>query len=78
MSLLVLGFDGAADVDGGQECEDEGLDRDHDRDLEDVDRRGHLHGDDYQDVRLEYEDQASGTMRMRSGPGAPCGTQLLK
>src|SRR5262245_49227190 len=58
LSLLVLGFDGAADIDGGQECEDEGLDRDHDRDLEDVDGRRHRNGDDDQRVRLEDEDQA--------------------
>src|SRR3954451_705533 len=39
---LVLGLDGAADVDGGEQSEDERLDGDDDRDLEDVDddRRG--------------------------------------
>src|SRR6187551_1303544 len=58
LSLLVLGFDGAADVDGGQEGKDEGLDRDHDRDLEDVDRRRDGHGDDDEGIGLEDEDQA--------------------
>src|SRR2546421_12601626 len=36
---LVLGLDGRADVDGRQQCEDESLDRDDDRHLEEVDRR---------------------------------------
>src|SRR5919206_2835667 len=42
--LLVLGFDGSADVDGGEQCEDEGLDRHDDRDLEDVDGRRDRNG----------------------------------
>src|SRR5581483_8533801 len=38
-SLLVLRLDRRADVDGGQGSEDEGLDPDHDHDLEDVEDR---------------------------------------
>ena len=38
LSSLVFRFDGPADVDGGEQREDEGLDRDDDADLEDVDR----------------------------------------
>jgi uncharacterized RmlC-like cupin family protein len=56
--LLVLGFDGAADVDGGEQGEDEGLDRDDDRDLEDIDSRGHGYRDHGDGIGLEDEDQA--------------------
>src|SRR5918992_4828061 len=37
--FLVFRFDGAADVDGGEQGEDEGLDRDDDDHLEEVDER---------------------------------------
>src|SRR5918997_2336452 len=33
----VFRFDGSADVDGGEKREDEGLDRDHDHDFEQID-----------------------------------------
>src|SRR3990170_4490695 len=55
---LVFGFDCPADVDGGEEREDEGLDRDHDRDLEDVDRDAHGNRDHREHDRFEDEDQA--------------------
>src|SRR5207244_8185683 len=45
-SSLVFGLDGRADVDGGQGGEDESLDRDDDRDLEDVEDRGDRHHED--------------------------------
>src|SRR5215467_303772 len=56
--LLVGGLDRRADVDGGQGGEDEGLDRDDDHDLEQVEGRGCRdpeHGD--ADVP-EHEDKA--------------------
>src|SRR3954469_11855011 len=42
---LVLRLDRRADVDGGQGGEDEGLDRDNDQDLEQIEGRGHRHRD---------------------------------
>src|SRR5437016_8382293 len=55
---LVFGLDGRADVDGGQGGEDERLDRDDDRDLEEVERGGDRDDDDGQHDRLEDEHQA--------------------
>src|SRR5919199_4185937 len=55
---LVCGFDGAADVDGGEKGEDEGLDRDDDADLEDVDHDRDGDRDDRDDVAAEDENQA--------------------
>src|SRR3954452_11766307 len=53
----MLRLDRRADVDGGQGSKDEGLDPDHDHDLEDVEEdRGDDHGD--QGDGLEDEDQA--------------------
>src|SRR5213082_357473 len=54
---LVLRLDRRADVDGGQGGEDEGLDRDDDPDLEDVEDDGDRDERD-QDVALDDEDQA--------------------
>src|SRR5512133_2049291 len=47
--LLVLRLDRRADVDGGQCSEDEGLDADHDHDLEQVEDRGDRDDDDRED-----------------------------
>src|SRR6266851_2231538 len=56
--LLVFRLDRRADVDGGQGSEDEGLDRDDDRDLEDVEDGGDRHDDHGQDHGLQDEHQA--------------------
>src|SRR5438477_5101826 len=55
---LVLRLDRRADVDGGQGGEDERLDRDDDRDLEDVEERGDGHDHHRQEDALEDEHQA--------------------
>src|SRR5919201_4117226 len=57
-SPLVSGLDRGADVDGGQGGEDERLDRDDDRDLEEVEGRGDRDDDDRQDDRLQDEHEA--------------------
>ena len=54
----MLRLDRRADVDGGQGSEDEGLDADHDHDLEQVEDRGDRDDDDREDERLQDEDQA--------------------
>src|SRR5690242_8676643 len=54
-SSLVLRLDRRADVDGGQGGEDEGLDRDDDHDLEQVEDRGDRHHEHGQDHGLEDE-----------------------
>src|SRR5213596_2944116 len=55
-SSLVFGLDGRADVDGGQGGEDERLDRDDDRDLEDVEeRRDGDDGHEQQALQDEHE-----------------------
>src|SRR5919197_455556 len=56
-SSLVFRLDRGADVDGGQGGEDERLDRDDDRDLEDVEDGGDRHDEDGQDDGLQDEDQ---------------------
>src|SRR3954454_21966981 len=55
---LVLGLDRRADVDGGQRSEDEGLDRDDDRDLEDVEDRRDRDDEHGEDDGLKDEHQA--------------------
>src|SRR5919198_3616642 len=55
---LMFRLDRGADVDGGQGGEDERLDRDDDRDLEDVEDGGDRHDEDGQDDGLQDEDQA--------------------
>src|SRR5512133_1433431 len=55
--LLVLRLDGRADVDGGQCSEDEGLDADHDHDLEEVEDDPDRHDGDREEHVLEDEDQ---------------------
>src|ERR1051326_7383159 len=57
VSSLVARLDGRADVDGGQGGEDEGLDRDHDHDLEEVEDRRHGHDRDEREA-LQDEHQA--------------------
>src|SRR6266516_2466742 len=57
-SSLVLRLDGRADVDGGQDGEDEGLDADDDNDLEEIERRRDRDHDNGQHPRLEDEHQA--------------------
>src|SRR5262249_25897509 len=56
--LLVFGLDGRADVDGGQGGEDEGLDRDHDDDLEQVERSRGRNAKHRNAHVLEHEDEA--------------------
>src|SRR4051812_20575173 len=56
--LLVLRLDRRADVDGGQGSEDEGLDRDDDRDLEHVEDGRDRDDHDREDDALEDEHQA--------------------
>src|SRR3972149_12050924 len=53
----MFGLDRTADVDGGEKGEDEGLDRDHDPDLEDVDDDAERDGDDCEGGGLEDDDQ---------------------
>src|SRR3954464_6730171 len=55
---LVLRLDRGADVDGGQGSEDEGLDADHDHDLEHVEDGGDRHDEDRENERLQDEDEA--------------------
>src|SRR5215216_6075050 len=54
---LVGRLDGRADVDGGQGGEDEGLNGDHDDDLEQVESRRDRYRDDCERDVLEHEDQ---------------------
>src|SRR6187399_1443204 len=56
--LSVLGFDCAADVDGGEKCEDESLDGHDDPDLEQVDRDAEADRERREPDRLEDEDEA--------------------
>src|SRR4029450_13141144 len=75
-SLLVLGLDCRADVDGGQGSEDERLDPDHDHDLEEVegDRRDQdgqqLQGLEDEDKSEEREDQDVAGEHVREEPDA--------
>src|SRR5437016_1374039 len=55
---LVARLDGRADVDGGQRSEDEGLDRDDDHDLEEVEDGRERHGEDGDSDVAQHEDQA--------------------
>src|SRR5436305_9364983 len=54
---LMLRLDRGADVDGGQGSEDEGLDPDHDDDLEEVERGRYRDHDDREHDGLENEHQ---------------------
>src|SRR3954451_13854023 len=56
--LLVLRLDRRADVDGGQCSEDEGLDADHDHDLEQIEGCRDRDDDNGEHDRLEDEHQA--------------------
>src|SRR5438132_8418961 len=56
--LLVFRLDGRANVDGGQGSEDEGLNRDDDRDFEDIEDGRDRHDDNGEHERLENEHQA--------------------
>src|SRR5262249_31690270 len=55
---LVLRLDGRADVDGGEGREDEGLDRDHDHDLEDVEDKRRRQAEEPPGRRVDDEDEA--------------------
>src|SRR4029077_2800245 len=55
---LVLRLDGRADVDGGQGSKDEGLDPDHDHDLEEVEDDPDGNDHERQEHALQDEDQA--------------------
>src|SRR5262245_39582150 len=55
---LVFRFDRSADVDRGEQREDERLDGDDDRHFEDVDPHRHWHGDDGDGDALEDDDEA--------------------
>src|SRR4051812_43039346 len=57
ISLLVLRLDRRADVDGGQSSEDERLDRDDDRNLEDVEEGADRDHEDREEQVLQDEEQ---------------------
>src|SRR5262245_34889202 len=55
---LVLRLDGRAGVDGGEGGEDEGLDRDHDHNLEDVEDESRRQAEEPPGRRMDDEDEA--------------------